>query len=114
MNLHAPLVPEHDADMHLVLCDFGRAGSAYVETDPSEADQATIVRNLLEGQYERPQQVIAFNSAEGWCRDVSEDIAGRVLQTAERDHRTLSEGTRDFVERQLGADSVPRALVDAE
>jgi hypothetical protein len=114
MNLRAPLVPEHDADMHLVLCDFGRAGLAYVETDPSEADQATIVGGLLEGQYERPQQVIAFNPAEGWCRDVSEDIAGRVLQAAERQHRVLGEGTRDFVERQLGVNSVSLALTDAD
>src|SRR5215210_5167793 len=102
MNFCAPLVPENDADMHLVLCDFGRAGLAYVETDPSEADQPTIVRNLLEGQYERPKQVIAFNPAEGWSRDVSEDIARIVLQVAESEDRELTEGTRAFLGRQVG------------
>ena len=33
----ASLVPSLDADVHLVLCDFGRSGLAYVETDPAEA-----------------------------------------------------------------------------
>jgi hypothetical protein len=41
------LVPEQD--LHFVLCDFGRSGQAYVETDPTEADASAIVRNLLRG-----------------------------------------------------------------
>jgi hypothetical protein len=36
-----------DADVHLVLCSFGRGGLAYVEADPAESDASTIVRNLL-------------------------------------------------------------------
>jgi hypothetical protein len=40
-----------DADVHLVLCSFGRAGLAYVEADPAESDASTIVRNLLYGRY---------------------------------------------------------------
>ena len=74
---------------------------AYVETDPNEADEERIVRNLIEGQYDRPKQVLALNPAEGWCRDVSEDIARRVLQVAESEHSTLTPGTRDFVEDQF-------------
>ncbi len=31
----ASLVPSLDVDVHLVLCDFGRSGLAYVETDPT-------------------------------------------------------------------------------
>src|SRR6266446_6445169 len=52
----ASLVPSLDVDVHLVLCDFGRSGLAYVETDPTKAD--AIVRNLLQGQYERPVRVV--------------------------------------------------------
>ena len=36
--IHACIAPFLDADVHLVLCRFGRAGLAYVETDPAEAD----------------------------------------------------------------------------
>ena len=32
-------------------------------------------RRLLEGQYNSPVRVIGFNVAEGWVRDVSEDVA---------------------------------------
>src|SRR5262245_18532217 len=71
------LVPEQD--LHFVLCDFGRSGQAYVETDPAESDASTIVRNLLRGQYDRPVRVLALNVEEGWVRDVS-DIA--TAQTA--------------------------------
>ena len=49
---HPSLVPSLNEDLHFVLCDFGRAGLAYVETDPAEADATTDVQNLLHGQYE--------------------------------------------------------------
>jgi hypothetical protein len=71
----ASLAPEQD--LHFVLCDFGRSGQAYVETDLTEADASTIVRNLLQGQYDRPVRVLALNVEEGWVRDVSEIIAER-------------------------------------
>ena len=55
----ASFTPEQD--LHFVLCDFGRSGQAYVETDPTQADASTIVRNLLDGQYHRPVRVLAIN-----------------------------------------------------
>ena len=48
---NASLVSSLDADIHLVLCWFGRAGLAYIETDPAEADATTVVQNLLHGRY---------------------------------------------------------------
>jgi hypothetical protein len=30
---------------------------------------------LLDGQYEDPVRIVAFNTAEGWSRDVTVDIA---------------------------------------
>jgi hypothetical protein len=95
-----PDLPQIDADIHLVLCDFGKLGRAYVETDPDHADEATTVRSILEGQYDRPLRVIAFNPIEGWCRDVSEDIARAVLQAAP--DGVMNAGTRHFVEEHTG------------
>jgi hypothetical protein len=46
------------------------------ETDLVQADRDTIVRNFISGQYEDALRVVSFNVAEGWSRDVSEDIAG--------------------------------------
>jgi hypothetical protein len=90
------LMPEQD--LHFVLCDFGRSGQAYIETDPTEADASTIVRNLLQGQYDRPVRVLALNIEEGWVRDVSETIAAKVQDMARREERWLTAGTRAFIE----------------
>jgi hypothetical protein len=94
----ASLVPSLNVDVHLVLCDFGRSSVAYVETDPTKADATAIVRNLLRGQYERPVRVVALNADEGWARDVSENIAAKIREVAQREGRDLTSGTRAFIE----------------
>src|ERR1700674_2201859 len=65
-----------DVTVYLVVNDFGTPGCAFVETGISEADRETVIRNFLTGQYSNALRVVAFNTAEGWSRDVSEDIAG--------------------------------------
>ena len=70
------IVPDDtNRDVYLVLDDFGRLGKAWRETDEAGTSRATLVRNLLDGQYENPVRIIAFNTAEGWSRDVTVDIA---------------------------------------
>jgi hypothetical protein len=96
----ASFTPEQD--LHFVLCDFSRSGHAYVETDPTQADASAIVRNLLDGQYNRPVRVLALNVEEGWVRDVSEIIADKVRVVAQHYERELTSGTRDFIEAHSG------------
>ena len=98
----ASLVPSLDADIHLVLCRFGRAGLAYIETDPAEADATTLVQNLLHGRYEQPLRVIALNVDEGWSQDVSEAMARTVREIAEYEDDELTQGTLDFIEAHMG------------
>jgi hypothetical protein len=70
------IVPEDtNRDVYLVLDDFGRLGRAWRETDEAGTSRATLVLNLLDGQYENSVRIIAFNAAEGWSRDVTVDIA---------------------------------------
>jgi hypothetical protein len=104
---HPSLVPSLNEDLHFVLCDFGRAGLAYVETDPAEGDATTVVQNLLHGQYERPMRVVALNADEGWSRDVSEAIAVKVRDVAEHEGLELTSGTRAFIEAHIGRVSQP-------
>jgi hypothetical protein len=62
----------------MVLDDFGSLGRAWqhgVRPTKAGANRATLVRNLLDGQYESPVRIVAFNTAEGWSRDVTVDIA---------------------------------------
>jgi hypothetical protein len=91
----------NDITVYLVEEDFGRNGRAYLETDAAEADRATINRNFISGQYDTPLRVVAFNTAEGWSRDVSEDIAYEVLDQAHEADETLTEGTKSFIDRYV-------------
>ena len=70
------LVPEETRrDVYLVLDDFGHRGRAWRETDEAGTDRETLIRDLIEDQYENPVRIVAFNTAEGWSRDVTIDIA---------------------------------------
>ena len=103
MSEQAPsLVPSFDVTVHLVLDDFGKLGRAYLETDEEKADRDTIVRNFLLGEYKRPMRVVAFNTAEFWARDVSEDIAWEVIKRAVDNGSRLPDATHNFVARYLG------------
>jgi hypothetical protein len=107
MRNRAPLAPsgEHafDVTVHMLLNDFGPLGIAYVETDAAEADEATIIENILTGQYSCPIRVVAFNAFEGWARDLTEDIAHKVLERGES--RGFGKVAQDFLERVLGVEA---------
>ena len=69
-----PIVNEDkDCDVYLVLDTFGEMGLAWRDTDEADTERAALVRDLLDGQ--DPVRIVAFNTAEGWSRDVTEDIA---------------------------------------
>ena len=98
-----PLAPDqqpHDVTVYIVLKDFGQLGRAYVETDEAAADEQTVVNKISDGEYSNPTQVVAFNTVEGWSRDVTEDI-GRALLDREAREADLSESARNFVARVL-------------
>jgi hypothetical protein len=75
---------------------------ASVETDEAEADEATIKENILSGQYSCPLRVVAFNTAERWSRDVTEDIAVAVMNHANGEGRSIGKAAQEFLERVLG------------
>jgi hypothetical protein len=95
------VVPRNTATVHLVVDDFGKLGRSYRETDERQADAATVVENLLSGQYFNPLRVVAFNLQEGWARDVSEDVARAVMARAKTEGKLLPEGVRRFVDHHL-------------
>ena len=61
-----------------MLDQFERLGRAWRETD--ENDTETLIRHLLEGQCNDPVRVVAFNTEEGWSRDVSDDVADELRE----------------------------------
>jgi hypothetical protein len=101
LRIVPPLYPENDVTAYIVVEDFGHLGRAFRETDLAEADPATIVRNMISGEYGDPLRVVAFNTAEGCSRDVSEEVAYDVLDRAYDADTTLSAGAKRFIDRHV-------------
>jgi len=49
------------------------------------------------------RRVIAFNIAEGWCRDVSEEIANELADLIAIDGRDVPTWLEDFIEEHVGS-----------
>jgi hypothetical protein len=88
-----------DRDVYLVLDDFGRPGRAWRETDEASTARTAIIQDLLEGQYSRPVRVISFNTAEGWSRDVSEEIVVALVEACASDGRDIPSALEDFIDQ---------------
>lgn len=97
----APRAYSYDTTVYIVLNDFGALGTAYVETDETETGEGWVVSNIIEGEYSNPIRVVAFNTHEGWSRDVTEAVAQLILDL-NRQGITLSAIAREFVERVTG------------
>lgn len=94
------IVPETaDRDVYLVLDDFGRLGRSWRETDEARTDRETIITDLIDGQYSSPVRVVAFNTAEGWSRDVSEDLADEIARRCAMDGFDVPPSLEGFVDR---------------
>ena len=97
------VVPQGDHDVYLVLDDFGgRIGQTWRETGVEDANLETVLTDLLDGQYGNPVRVIGFNAAEGWSRDVSEDVAYEVSRRCAGQARDLPSFLVEFVTRYHG------------
>jgi hypothetical protein len=92
--------PGKDQDVYLVLDDFGgRIGQSWRETDVGHTDLETLIEDLLEDQYSNPVRIVAFNTAEGWSRDVSEEVAQILSQRCAEQRRDLVSSVQEFVDR---------------
>jgi hypothetical protein len=55
-----------------------------------------VIRDLLDGQYSDPVRVISFNTAEGWSRDVSEDVAEALRRRCDLEMREPPSNIKGF------------------
>jgi hypothetical protein len=75
------IVPNgYDQNHYIVVSDYGKLGIAFAETDVAEADLETTINDLVSGQHKEPVRVVAFNTAEHWSEDASEDIAREIMR----------------------------------
>ena len=82
--------------------DLGEHGRIFSETKIKKADLETVLNDLAAGQYTKPSQIVAFNTAEGWSKDVTLDVALELLHRAERGNAFLGEIAQRFVEFHTG------------
>jgi hypothetical protein len=92
------LVPQSHQTAFIVEDDVGKFGRVFSETDVARADRETTLNNLYTHQYHDPVRVIAFNTQEGWSRDVSSDFAFELLRRADLEGEELSGKLAEFVE----------------
>ena len=89
-----------DVDSHVIIA-CADDGATYI----AETDVGLTLRQAAEmiasGEVARPQFVWSFNPVEGWCRDVSEDVAREVahIRRNDIDHPDY---LLDFVETSAG------------
>ena len=103
------IVPgDDDRDTCLVVNDFGRRGRAWCETDVEATDLETVIRDLLDGQYSNPVRVASFDTAEGWSRDISADVAAELRRRYDLQMHDIPSNILDFIERYEAAS--PRQL----
>src|SRR3954452_22518813 len=88
--------------VYLVLDDFGQLGRAYRETDEEAIDLESVISNLMTGQYRNPVRVVAFNIAERWAEDASEDIAREITRRLDLAGDEMPSSIEAFVERHVG------------
>ncbi|WP_027574426.1 hypothetical protein [Bradyrhizobium sp. WSM1743] len=87
-----------DRDIYLVLEDFGaRAGCAWRETDETDTDRETVLRDILSGRYAYPLRIVVFNAVEGWSRDATADIADELAERAAEDANAVSPTLQAFI-----------------
>jgi hypothetical protein len=98
------IVPADDHErVYLVADDFGKLRRAWREADYEATDLETVIQDLLTGQYRNPFRVVAFNTAERWSDDVSEDVARELRRRCDVALRDLPASLSDFVERHKGS-----------
>lgn len=89
------------ANLHYLVVESSCLGSedplagVYRETDTQYVDRATLIRDLIDGQYDEPVRIVAFDPE---LADVSAEIAKAVSDLAWSESKKLPEGVIEFCE----------------
>jgi len=64
-------------------------------------DLETVITDLLDAQYRNPVRVVGF-TAEGWTRDLSEDVADEIRRRCDLQMTEVPANLQEFVDRHEG------------
>jgi len=111
-NWTPSIIPGGDGEtVYLVADDFGDFGRCWRETDIEQTDLETVIVDLLKGEYSDPIRVISFNTAEGWSRDISEEVASELQYRCDRIGIDVPGNLEGFIERHVKRDRAQLRLV---
>jgi hypothetical protein len=97
------IVPRGDEhDVYVVEHQSFEHGRIWGEVNAEAPGFESIVMDLLTGQYTDPIRVVAFNVAEGWCRDASAEVAQELRRHCDLQQRDIPFFLQDFVDRYEG------------
>jgi hypothetical protein len=99
--MQTSIVPTSPHITYLLMDEIGEYGNVWREMSEDEANEATIVQWIIEGQINRVVKIVAFNTDEGWSRDITHDIATKLVDL-NQSGVTLGAAAREFVERVTG------------
>ncbi|MDI3564599.1 hypothetical protein [Bradyrhizobium sp. Arg816] len=98
------IAPNSDETIYLVADNSGRNGSTWCKADLERAVE-TVIQDLLARKYRQPIRVVAFNTAERWSEDVSEDIAREIQHRCNLQLSDVPSHLQEFVDRYAAQDS---------
>jgi hypothetical protein len=56
-----------------------------------------VITDLVDGQYRNPVRIVAFNTAEGWARDVSAELSDEIVYRCGIDGFDVPPSLQNFV-----------------
>src|SRR6185312_1240122 len=84
--------------------DYGKLGISYAVFCLKKKNFETTINDLMTGQHNNPVRVVAFNHAEHWSKDASENIAREIKLRLYIAGQEMPSSIEAFVERHLGSD----------
>lgn len=93
---------ESEGIIYLVEDYLESLGCVWREADVGKTDLETVIIDLMFGEYRDPRRVIAFNIAEHWSEDVSEDVAREIQDRSDLTYDDVPSTLQRFVDRHAG------------
>jgi len=101
MRRPCPLPGPPDTTLHMIIPRH-RRGAYAAERDVGDLGREATIPDIMNGQVEGVERVIAFNPAECWSRDATEDVA---IEIAHRvGNGSIRAVVRDLSETHAGLD----------
>jgi hypothetical protein len=98
INWSSNIVPYGaDQTLYLVIDRIGGSGTSRREIEVERTDMEAAICDLMQGQFNDPVRVVAFNTLEHWAKDVSAEIAFEIQSRCDMDGNDLPEHIKEFV-----------------